>query len=70
MRRAFADDFDEALPYTPREDRLEWAPVGLLGKLAVRHGQPVGDRWIDMGPFTPPGAADEFEPVANLWLVR
>jgi hypothetical protein len=40
--------FDPDLEYIPREDRPEWACVGLLGKLRVRKGQPVGSRWIKM----------------------
>ena len=28
--------FDSSLKYTPREDRPEWSPVGMMGKLLVR----------------------------------
>ena len=48
----FDASFKRALPilkkYVPREFRREWSPVGLVGKLIVRKGQVVGDRWIKM----------------------
>ena len=31
-----------------REDRKEFSPIGLVGKLRVNVGQTVGDRWIKM----------------------
>ena len=40
--------FDPEAPYTPRTQRKEWAPIGLVGKLRVRKGQQIGDRWILM----------------------
>ena len=54
-------DYDEAQEYTPREDRPEWDAVGLMGKLRIRKGQPVGDRWIKMRDIS-----DSVEE----WLVR
>ena len=54
-------DYDESQEYTPREDRPEWDAVGLMGKLRIRKGQPVGDRWIKM--------RDISETVEE-WLVR
>ena len=45
----------------PREERPEWDRVGLVGKLRLRKGQPVGDRWIKMQDIT--GDVEE-------WLVR
>jgi hypothetical protein len=32
--------------YTPREDRAEWAMVGLLGQLRLKKGQPVASSWV------------------------
>ncbi|MDQ2105709.1 peptidase G2 autoproteolytic cleavage domain-containing protein [Azospirillum isscasi] len=52
-RRKLNESWDPAKPYVPREHRPEWAPVGLVGKLCLRRGQPTGDRWIrlrDCGP--------------------
>lgn len=40
--------FDPSVPYIPRTQRQEWAPVGLVGKLRVRKGQQIGDRWVLM----------------------
>ena len=39
---------DESKTYIPREDRKEFSPIGLVGKLRVNVGQTVGDRWIKM----------------------
>jgi hypothetical protein len=41
-------DFDPNLEYVPREQRKEWSPVGLLGKLYLRKGQPVNPNWIKL----------------------
>jgi hypothetical protein len=48
MRRKESSSYDASLTYTPREDRKEWDTIGLMGKLRVRVGQTVGDRWIKM----------------------
>ena len=40
--------YDETKKYVPREFRQEWSTVGMVGKLIVRKGQVVGDRWIKM----------------------
>lgn len=61
MRRQLNPDFDPSHVYTPRAERPEWAMVGLMGKLRLRQGQPVGPRWIGMRPI-----ADGIEE----WLVR
>ena len=45
QRRKLSPAFDPSLEYAPREDRPEWAAVGLLGKLTIRKGQPVGSGW-------------------------
>jgi hypothetical protein len=48
MRRKESSSYDASQTYTPREDRKEWDTIGLMGKLRVRVGQTVGDRWIKM----------------------
>ena len=41
-------DFNPNLNYTPRVDRPEWDAIGLMGKLWLKPGQIVGDRWIKL----------------------
>ena len=41
-------DWDESKTYVPRSDRKEWSAIGLVGKLVVRRGQPIGANWILM----------------------
>lgn len=53
--------YDPSQPYIPREDRLEWHCVGLLGKLPLRKGQPVSKNWVKLEDIT-----DDVE----LWLVK
>lgn len=53
--------YDPGQPYVPRAARPEWAMVGLMGKLRLRKGQPVGARWIRMRAVS--AAVEE-------WLVR
>jgi len=53
--------YDPGQPYVPRAARAEWDLVGLLGKLRLRSGQPVGPRWIRLR-----GVSDEIEE----WLLR
>jgi hypothetical protein len=53
--------FDPAMPYVPRAERPEWSVVGLVGKLRIRSGQPIGSRWIRLRPLS--------ESVEE-WLVR
>ncbi|MDE4189672.1 peptidase G2 autoproteolytic cleavage domain-containing protein [Phaeobacter gallaeciensis] len=48
QRRKLNPDYDPSQEYTPRADRPEWDTVGLMGKLRVLKGQPVGARWIKM----------------------
>lgn len=61
QRRKLNPDYDLDQEYVPRENRPEWAAVGLVGKLRLRKGQPVGDRWIKMQDIS-----DSVEE----WLVR
>lgn len=37
--------YDPNSMYTPREDRPEWSPIGLVGKLRVLPGQIVNPGW-------------------------
>ncbi|MDE4175809.1 peptidase G2 autoproteolytic cleavage domain-containing protein [Phaeobacter sp. PT47_59] len=60
-RRKLNPDFDPSQEYTPRAERVEWDTVGLMGKLRVLKGQPVGARWIKMRDIS-----DNVEE----WLVR
>ena len=41
-------NYDPTKKYIPRMDRKEWDAIGLVGKLVVKRGQPVGSRWILM----------------------
>lgn len=54
-------DFNADLEYVPRDQRPEWSPVGLTGRLRIHKGQPTGSRWIKL--------ADVSESVEE-WLVR
>ena len=48
QRKKVNPSFDPSKTYERREDRKEWDAIGLMGKLRVRKGQDVGDRWIKM----------------------
>ena len=48
MRRKESSSYNSSNTYVPREDRVEWDTIGLVGKLRIRVGQTVGDRWIKM----------------------
>ena len=54
-------DYDASQNYVSRRDRKEWDAVGMLGKLALRKGEPVGDRWRKLKSIN-----DNLD----LWLVR
>jgi hypothetical protein len=61
QRRKLNPAYDPDLDYVSREDRPEWACVGLMGKLRVRKGQPTGSRWIKMR---------DINSFVEEWLVR
>lgn len=61
QRRKVNPAYDPSTPYVPRAERKEWAAIGIMGKLRVLKGQPVGDRWIHMRAITA---------AVNEWLVR
>ena len=46
--RTWNPDYDPSKDYVPRSARKEWDAIGLVGKLVVRRGQPVGTNWILM----------------------
>lgn len=48
-RRRINPAYDPAQPYTERQARPEYAAIGSHGKLRVRKGQQIGDRWIYHG---------------------
>ena len=41
-------DYDTNTEYVPRDERAEWGCVGLVGKLRIKKGQVIGDRWLKM----------------------
>jgi hypothetical protein len=59
--RVLNPDWDESATYVPREDRPEWSPIGMLGKLRIRKGQPTGASWIKMR---------DISDTVEEWLVR
>ena len=64
---AFADDWDREATYVSRQERQEWDAIGLMGKLRMHSGQPVGDRWIKMRTLK---EDEEGNPLIEEWLVR
>ena len=56
------EDWDRSVEYTPREERPEWTPVGLVGKLWLKPNEPAGTRWKLLKTDTETGN--------KLWLVR
>lgn len=41
-------EYNPNLEYIPRQSRKEWSPIGLVGKLRMRKGQPVAPSWIKL----------------------
>ena len=41
-------DWDESVSYTPRQERIEWSAIGLVGKLRVKSGQATNSSWVKM----------------------
>lgn len=54
-------NYDPSAVYTPRMERKEWSPVGMVGKLSLRSGQLTGSRWIKLV---------DFSPSVSQWLIR
>ena len=61
LQRQHSDEYDESKGYTMRNKRKEWSPVGLMGKLRMRKGQPTASSWIKM--------KDEGNNI-EMWLVK
>lgn len=61
MKPKINPSFDPTKEYIPRDQRPEWHPVGLLGQLHLRKGQPVAPTWVKI--------KDVSENV-ELWLVK
>ena len=59
--RIINKDFDNTQKYVSRENRPEWDIVGLMGRIRVKVGQTIGDRWIKMR---------EISDTVNEYLVR
>ncbi len=56
--RKLNPDFDGDREYVNREDRDEWALIGLLGQVQVKAGETVPSRWIKMKAIS--GAVDMY----------
>ena len=54
-------DWDKNQEYVSREQRPEWAIIGLLGQIWVRKGQKIKPSWISLG---------QSNEDAELWLVK
>jgi hypothetical protein len=54
-------NYDPNVVYTPRMERKEWSPVGMVGKLSLLSGQLTGPRWIKLV---------DFSPSVSQWLIR
>lgn len=46
--RILSEDYNSEEEYVSRENRPEWSPVGMVGKLRMRKGQLTNSRWIKM----------------------
>jgi len=57
----YSDEYDEEQDYSIRAERKEWSPIGLMGKLRMRSGQPTASSWIKM--------KDEGNDI-EMWLVK
>ena len=47
-RRIFNPDYDDTIEYVPRSQRKEWSPVGVVGRLRVKKGQPARSSWVKL----------------------
>ena len=63
MKRAINPDYDETLDseYLSRDQRKEWACVGLLGQVFVKKGDVTSKNWIKM---------KEVDSVKDLWFIN
>ena len=58
---SISESYDESVEYIPRSERKEWSAVGMMGKLALRKGEPTGDRWIKL---------KDISDTVEMWLVK
>ena len=56
-----AFDESKADGYKPREDRVEWNLIGLLGQVQIKADEPTRPGWIKM---------KQISDAVDLWLVR
>ena len=49
--RMLNPDYNPSEAYVPRTARLEWNPIGLLGRVLLRPGQPVASKWIRLRAY-------------------
>ena len=63
MKRAINPEYDEARlsEYLTRDDRKEWACVGLLGQVFVKKGSVISKNWIKM---------KEIDSIKDLWFIN
>ena len=54
-------DLDESLDYVPRQERKEWAIIGLTGRVHLRKGSPANPSWRKIR---------DVSAVTEEWLVR
>ena len=67
--RTYNPDYDKTRTYVPRSQRKEWDAIGLMGKLVVRRGQPIGANWILMKSNVGVDPSDN-SIALDKWLVR
>ena len=41
-------NYNPDLTYVPRSERPEWAVIGLLGQVWIKHGQPIKPEWVSL----------------------
>ena len=59
--KVLSPDFDPDLEYISREDRPEWDPIGLVGRLAMYVGQPAASTWVKLA---------DIDSEVEEWLVK
>tara|TARA_Y100000034_G_scaffold51150_1_gene62912 strand:- start:778 stop:3456 length:2679 start_codon:yes stop_codon:yes gene_type:complete len=59
--RVLNPDWDESLEYVARRERKEWSPIGMMGQLRMRKGQPTRASWVKIR---------DISDTVEEWLVR
>lgn len=49
LRKKLNPAYNPAVTYEPRENRVEWHIIGLLGQVPVKKNQPIPPNWIRIG---------------------